>query len=83
MFHAALYAPAGRARQSAMVEELRRAARVQTAAYDQLTGKTARWLQEHEAIVGACKTGQQKQAQRMLRRHLRGARNLLLRAMAA
>ena len=81
MFHAALYAPAAAPRQSAMVEELRRIARVQIAGYEQLTGKTARWIAEHEEIVSACRAGDAKEAQRLVRKHLRGARNHLVRAM--
>lgn len=83
MFHAALYAPAARGRQMAAVDELRRVARVQIAGYGGLTNKTARWLAEHEAIVAACHRQDRKEAQRLLRKHLRGARNHLLRAMRA
>ncbi len=81
IFHNALYAPAGRLRQMTVIDELRRAARVQIAGYGGLTDKTKRWLREHQGIVTACHAGDSKEATRLLRKHLRGARNHLLRAM--
>lgn len=83
MFHTALYTPAGRARQLATVDELRRVARVQIAGYGGLSHKTQRWIAEHEALVEFCHKGDTKGAQKHLRRHLRAARNHLLRAIAA
>lgn len=81
MFHDALYAPAGCPRQMEMVTDLRRIARVQIAGYGQLANKTGRWIAEHDAIVRACHAGDAKEAQRLVRKHLRGARNHLLKAM--
>ena len=83
MFHQALYAAAGSPHQMAMVDDLRRACRVQIASYKRLTGKTGRWIAEHEGIVAACHRSDVKQGQRLLRRHLKAARNLLLREMRA
>ena len=81
MFHAALYAPAKRPLQRVMADDLRRACSVQIASYDQLVEKTERWVTEHEGIVDACHAGDPKEAQRLLRRHLRAARNHLQKAM--
>jgi len=81
MFHTALYAAADSPRQIALVDELRRICRVQIAGYGQLTDKTERWLAEHEAIVAACHARDVKEAKRLLRRHLKAARNVLLKAM--
>lgn len=81
MFHDALYAPALCPRQMSLVADLRRIARVQIAGYGQLTKKTGRWIAEHEGIVKACHAGDDREAQRLVRKHLRGARNHLLRAM--
>lgn len=81
MFHQTLYAAAESPHQSNLADDLRRACRVQIAGYSKLTGKTARWLRDHEEIVTACQSGNAKEAQRRLRRHLKAARNLLLRVM--
>lgn len=81
MFHDALYAPADRPRQMAMVHDLRVACRIQIAAYGQLTQDTDRWLDDHTSIADACRAGDAAIAARLLRRHLKAARNLLLRAM--
>lgn len=81
MFHEALYAPAGRPRQVALINDLRVACRIQIAAYQALTRSTERWLDDHVQIAGACRTGAVKPATRLLRRHLKSARNLLLRTM--
>lgn len=83
MFHNTVYAPAGRARQLATIDALRRVCRVQIAGYGGLTHKTARWVAEHEALVEYCRKQDVKGAERHLRRHLRAARNHLLRAMAS
>ena len=83
MFHTALYAAADRPRQLGLINELRRIARVQIAGYNDLTDKTHRWLSEHEGIVQACDIRDSKEAQRRLRRHLRAARNHLVKAMKA
>ncbi|MFK7938682.1 MAG: GntR family transcriptional regulator [Roseovarius sp.] len=83
MFHAALYAPAGRALQAQTVDTMRRIARVQIAGYGGLTHKTARWVAEHDVLVQLCHQRKTKEAQRHLRKHLRAARNHLMRAIAA
>lgn len=81
MFHTALYAPAQSPRQIEMIDRLRRACRAQIAGYGALTDKTDQWLSEHKAIVEACHMGNAKRAARLLRRHLKAARNTLLDAM--
>lgn len=72
-FHLALYRPAGRPRQVAIVGELRTACVLQAAGYDSLATETARWLGEHEAIVAAYVAGRADEACDLLRKHILGA----------
>ena len=78
LFHAALYAPAQRSRQQAMIDGLRRACRVQIASYAILPEDTDRWLADHAALRDLCRAGQTTAAAERLRTHLTRARDTLL-----
>jgi DNA-binding GntR family transcriptional regulator len=78
LFHAALYAPANRPRQQALIDGLRRACCVQIAAYDVLPNDTERWLSDHAAMRLSCHDGDTKAAVARLKSHLIGARDALL-----
>jgi len=82
MFHAALYAPAGRPRQCAIVRDSRRACRVHIAAYDVLTEATPKWLSDHESIVEGYAAGNISDTQAHLAKHITSARDALLGAMS-
>lgn len=82
-FHAALYAPAGRPRQLAMVDALRRTCQVQVSAYAGLPQKTPQWLAEHASIAQAVRSGDAPLAAARLRSHLEHARDNLLSHMPA
>lgn len=82
MFHAALYAPAGRGRQIAMIEGLRIACQIQIAAYSALPERTPDWLSDHHLIVEAVQAGGVETAVQNLIRHLREAEAHLLAAMS-
>lgn len=76
-FHATLYAPAGRSRQLAMVEELRRTCVMHAAQYGRLAEETPAWLAEHEAIVRAYVAGQSEDAVQALKQHIEAAGTFL------
>ena len=78
LFHAALYAPAQRPRQQAMIDGLRRACRVQIACYKALPEDTDRWLDDHAALRDLCRAGEKAAATERLRTHLTNARDTLL-----
>ncbi|WP_019939935.1 GntR family transcriptional regulator [Bordetella sp. FB-8] len=78
LFHAALYAPAGRARQLAMVQELRRNCVVHAARYDTLAERTAAWLDQHEGLFQSFRNGRIEEAVRRLERHIDAARVFLM-----
>lgn len=79
VFHAALYAPAGRTRQLAMVEELRRTCVMHAAQYGRLADETPAWLAEHERIFRAFVAGHAEEAAHALAQHIEAARAFLLR----
>lgn len=72
-FHGALYAPAGRPRQLALVEHLRGVVQRYVADYGRLAEETPRWLADHRAMVEACERADGDAARAALERHLRGA----------
>lgn len=72
-FHRALYAPAARPRQLAMVEQLRTTCLVQTRNYSALANETPRWLRDHEAITAAFTAGAATEACALLAEHLRAS----------
>ncbi len=77
-FHRALYSPADRPRQLAMVEELRRICVLHACGYTALATETARWLQDHRAITQAFAEGRVDEACAALAGHLLAARDRLL-----
>ena len=78
MFHAALYAAANRPRQTAMVDQLRSACRIQIAAYSQLSKNTDRWIEDHKALSAACHAHNASLARACLKAHLEAAHDALL-----
>lgn len=80
-FHEALYAPAGRPRQVALIRRLRMTSELQVPAYQRLPDETARWLADHAAIVAACHEGRADRAVAVLRDHIEGARRIVRDAM--
>lgn len=77
LFHAALYAPAGRMKQLSMVQELRRLCAMHAARYDTLVDRTPDWIAQHEGIFQAFKKGRADEAARRLQRHIDAARAFL------
>lgn len=77
-FHAALYAPAGRPRQMAMIAELRDTCAVHTHRYDRLISKTDQWLADHQGIFDCWRQGKGSVAAALLARHILAARDHLL-----
>lgn len=77
-FHRALYSAAGRPRQLAIVEELRRICVLHARKYDSLVTETERWLQDHQAITQAFVEGQADKASTVLAEHLQAAQHNLL-----
>lgn len=73
LFHRTLYLPAGRPRQLAMVEELRRICVLHAARYAALAAATAQWLQDHEAMARAYTEGRAGEAAAILAQHLQAA----------
>src|SRR6185312_8061452 len=53
LFHATLYAPAGRMKQLSMVQELRRTCAMHAARYEALADRTPAWITQHEGIFQA------------------------------
>ncbi len=78
LFHAALYAPARRARQLAMVQELRRSCVVHAARYGTLAERTAKWLDQHEGLFLSFRKGRVQEAVRRLEHHIEAARAFML-----
>lgn len=73
LFHSALYAPAGRPRQQAIIDRLRSACRVQIAAYETLPQDTERWLADHAALRDLAHAGDVAGAVARLNTHLQNA----------
>lgn len=80
-FHAALYAPSGRPRQIAIIDQLRIACQIQIAAYGALPSRTEDWLEDHRLMVEAVAAGGSETAVTHLERHLRAAEAHLLDVM--
>lgn len=77
-FHHALYAAAGRPRQLAIVDDLRKICVLQASQYASLATETQRWLQDHEAIAEAYAAGNADEASALLGEHLRQSLDRLL-----
>jgi DNA-binding GntR family transcriptional regulator len=73
LFHQALYTPAQRPRQLAIVAELRSACVLYAPKYDTLSTQTNRWLNDHNAIFDAYASRQISRATGLLRDHIMGA----------
>jgi DNA-binding GntR family transcriptional regulator len=76
-FHRALYEPANRPMQLALIGELRRACQVHVAAYDRLRQERKRFSTDHAAILAACRKGNSDAAVSQLRAHLERAARAL------
>ena len=77
-FHRALYEPAGRPRQLAMIEQLRGTVARYSIARTTLPSRTPDWLADHDAIVEAARARSAVAAKRRLADHLRRAMGLVL-----
>jgi DNA-binding GntR family transcriptional regulator len=77
-FHRTIYQHAGRPRQIAMIESLRRTCQLFVSAYSSMPGKTPRWLTDHRGMVRHLQKGETEKAVAVLREHLEGAAQHLL-----
>jgi DNA-binding GntR family transcriptional regulator len=77
-FHRSIYQRAGRPRQLAMIETLRRTCVLFVSAYASMPAKKPRWLGEHDAIVKHLRRGETEKAVLGLQGHLEGAAEHLL-----
>jgi DNA-binding GntR family transcriptional regulator len=82
-FHEAMYRHAGRPRQLAMIETLRRTCQLFVNAYSTMTAKKPRWLNDHRAILQHLESGATDHAVTVLQRHLQAAAAHLLARMNA
>jgi DNA-binding GntR family transcriptional regulator len=80
-FHLALYVPAGRPRQLAMIEHLRGTVDRYAIAYAALPSRTREWLADHEAILASCRRRDAPGARRLLVDHLRRAGRVVVRRL--
>lgn len=78
LFHRALYEPAKRPKQLAIVEELRISCVLYAPKYEDLAGRTQDWLDDHQKIVAAYKAGRVDEAVSTLKRHIRAAATQLV-----
>jgi DNA-binding GntR family transcriptional regulator len=69
-FHEALYAPAGRPQQLALVLGLRRSVERYGALYGQLPERREEWLRDHAALVASCRQRDAERARRELEGHI-------------
>jgi DNA-binding GntR family transcriptional regulator len=81
-YHRTIYQYAGRPRQLAMIEALRRTCLLFVSAYATMPAKKPRWLGEHAAIVKHLRRGDAEQAVLALKGHLEAAATHLLAHMA-
>ena len=77
-FHRALYQPAGRPRQLAMIENLRSTVARYSSGHDALPTRTPEWLADHDAILEACRARAAVAAKQRLTQHLQRAMALVL-----
>lgn len=77
-FHESIYRHAGRARQVAMIESLRRTCQLFVSAYSTMPVKKPRWLNDHRDMLANLKNGDADAAVEVLRNHLETAAAHLL-----
>ena len=77
-FHRALYDPSGRARQLALVEQLRSTVARYSTRYGVLPEHTTQWLSDHDAIVEACRARAAVAARKRLEAHLGRAAQVVI-----
>lgn len=82
-FHRALYQPAGRPRQTALVISLRRAIERYGVAHARLPERRAEWIDDHIAIVEACRARDAKAAHRILTDHIARAGAFIIERVAS
>jgi DNA-binding GntR family transcriptional regulator len=82
-FHEALYRPSRHDRQIETIRSLRMTSDLYAAAHRALPTERKRWLADHRAIVTACRAKDADRALAVLTAHLKAARELVLRRMAA
>lgn len=82
-FHRAIYQLAGRPRQLAMIEALRRACLLYVSAYSSMPVKSPQWLKDHRIILQRLQRGEADEAVLALQRHIEGAALHLLERMTA
>lgn len=80
-FHRALYRPAGRPRQMALIAELRLVCCLHVAVHDRLRQSEDRWSRDHRRILTAVRRNRSDNATEALRRHLQTAAAALLKEM--
>jgi DNA-binding GntR family transcriptional regulator len=80
-FHITLYTPSALDRTMAMISELRQVCRIQLSSYDRLEERTMLWLEQHEEIVFYSEKRDDKNAVRVLKQHISGAKVALLGAI--
>jgi len=78
VFHRALYAPASRPRQLAMIETLRGTVARYSPPHDVLPSGTTTWLAAHEVILEACRARAAVAARRRVEEHVRRASELVI-----
>lgn len=69
-FHAALYQPANRPRQTMIVDELRKSCVVHASHYAQLADQTDRWIAEHDTLANCYVERDLDKASEVLRHHI-------------
>lgn len=82
-FHRAIYLRAGRPRQLAMIEALRRTCQLFISAYSTMPAKKSRWLDEHRTIVEHIRRKETDLAAAVLQAHIEAAAEHLLDRMTA
>jgi DNA-binding GntR family transcriptional regulator len=81
-FHEALYIPAARPRQLALVMSLRTAIERYETIYRRLPKKRGRWLRDHDDILKACELGDAEGARALLSDHIARAGEFLIECLA-
>jgi DNA-binding GntR family transcriptional regulator len=77
-FHRALYTPASRPRQLAMIETLRGTVARYSPAHEVLPSGTSSWLADHDAILEACRARAAVAARKRVEEHVRRASELVM-----